>query len=50
MIVHRRNWFYRLADQKFAQAITFKMPLTSHQVREKLQRLFNTTSLEIWAR
>ena len=35
MIVHRRTWFYRLAGQKFAHAISFKIPLTANQVREK---------------
>ena len=50
MIAHRRNWFYRLAGQKFAHAISFKMPLTAQQVREELRRTFSTDLLELWAR
>lgn len=49
MIAHRRTWFYRLAGQKFAHEITFKIPLTAHKVREELQRTFGTTILELWA-
>jgi len=50
MIAHRRNWFYRLAGQKFAHAISFKIPMTANQVREELQRMFSHTPVEIWAR
>jgi hypothetical protein len=50
MIAHRRTWFYRLAGQKFAKAITFKMPVTASKVREELKRTFDVPILEIWAR
>jgi hypothetical protein len=50
MIAHRRNWFYRLAGQKFAHAISFKMPMTAHQVRDELERMFSITQIEIWGR
>lgn len=50
MIAHRRTWLYRLAGQKFAHAITFKVPLTVVQVREKLHQMFGASSFEIWAR
>jgi hypothetical protein len=50
MIAHRRNWFYRLAGQKFAHAISFKMPMTAHQVRDELERMFSITPIEIWGR
>lgn len=49
MIVHRRTWFYRLAGQTFAQAISFKVPLTAHQVREEVRRLLHVTPLEVWS-
>lgn len=50
MIAHRRTWFYRLAGQKFAQSITFRVPLTATQVRTELKRAFGMPILEIWAR
>ncbi len=50
MIVHRRTLFYRMAGLKFAHAISFKTPLTAHQVREELRRTFNSPPLELWAR
>lgn len=50
MIVHRRTWFYRMAGQKFAHAISFKMPLTAQQVREELNRMFSAPPMELWAR
>lgn len=49
MIVRRRTWYYRLAGQKFAHAISFKTPLTASKVREALNRKFNTSLLELWA-
>jgi len=49
MIVRRRTWFYRLAGQKFAQAITFKMPVTAKTVREALHKRFGEP-LELWGR
>lgn len=50
MIAHRRTWFYRLDGQKFAQAITFKVPVTANRVREELRRTFSAPILELWAR
>jgi hypothetical protein len=50
MIVQRRTWFYRLAGQNFAQAISFKLPVTANKVREELRKVFSTTPLELWAR
>jgi hypothetical protein len=50
MIVHRRTWFYRMAGQKFAHSISFRIPLTAHQVREELRRTFSAAPLELWAR
>lgn len=50
MIVHRRTWFYRLAGQKFAHAITFKIPVTANKVRDSLQRTFGAAPVEIWGR
>lgn len=50
MIAHRRTWLYRLAGQKFAHAISFKVPLTAHQVREELRRTFSAAPVELWAR
>lgn len=50
MIVHRRHWFYRLAGQKFAHAISFNVPLSAQQVRAELHRLFNLTPIELWGR
>src|SRR3989338_4682191 len=32
VIVRRRTWFYRLAGQHFAQAITFRHPITAVEV------------------
>lgn len=50
MIAHRRTWFYRLAGQGFAQAITFDNPMTAPQVRQHLRQMFPTPILELWAR
>lgn len=49
MIVRRRTWFYRLAGQKFAHAITFKIPVTAAKVREALHRTVGDP-LELWGR
>jgi hypothetical protein len=49
MIAHRRTWFYRLAGQKFAHAITFKMPVTAAKVREALGKTVGAP-LEVWGR
>lgn len=50
MIVRRRTWFYRLAGQKFAHAITFKIPVTAAKVRDALQASLGSVPLEIWGR
>jgi len=49
MIAHRRTWFYRLAGQKFAHAITFKIPVTSTMVRDSLRKTVGLP-LELWGR
>ncbi|GAB1394728.1 hypothetical protein MASR1M60_28920 [Rhodocyclaceae bacterium] len=49
MIVRRRTWFYRLAGQKFAQVITFKIPVTAAKVRDALSRSVGVP-LELWGR
>lgn len=49
MIVRRRTWFYRLAGQRFAQAITFKMPLTASKVKDVLRRTVGIP-VELWGR
>lgn len=49
MIVRRRTWFYRLAGQKFAHAITFKSPVTAAMVRAALHQSVGDP-LEIWGR
>jgi hypothetical protein len=49
MIVRRRTWFYRLAGQRFAHAITFKNPLTAPKVREVLRQTVGIP-LELWGR
>jgi hypothetical protein len=49
MIVRRRTWFYRLAGQQFAHAITFKIPVTAAKVRAALHRSVGDP-LEIWGR
>ncbi len=49
MIVRRRTWFYRLAGQKFAHAITFKVPVTARKVRDFLSQSVGTP-LELWGR
>jgi len=49
MIAHRRTWFYRLAGQRFAQTISFKIPLTAQQVRETLLQQFGSKPVELWS-
>jgi hypothetical protein len=49
MIVRRRTWFYRLAGEQFAHAITFKLPVTATKVRDALRKSVGTP-LEIWGR
>jgi hypothetical protein len=49
MITQRRTWFYRLAGQHFAHAITFKIPVTANKVREALRQTVGTP-LELWGR
>jgi hypothetical protein len=49
MIAHRRTWFYRLAGQRFAQTISFKIPLTAQQARELLFRQFGSMPVELWS-
>lgn len=49
MIVRRRTWFYRLAGQSFAHAITFRMPVTAAKVRETLRQTVGMP-LELWGR
>lgn len=49
MVVRRRTWFYRLAGQNFAHAVTFRIPMTAAKVKEALRR---TTGMpiELWGR
>lgn len=49
MIVRRRTWFYRLAGQRFAHTITFKVPMTAAKVKEALSRSVGAP-LELWGR
>lgn len=49
MIAHRRTWFYRLAGERFAHAVTFKMPLTAAKAREALRKTVGAP-LELWGR
>lgn len=49
MIVRRRTWFYRLAGQQFAHAVTFRNPVTSVKVKEALRRTVGMP-MEIWGR
>jgi hypothetical protein len=48
MIAHRRTWFYRLAGERFAHAITFKVPLTAAKVREALRKAVGQAPAELW--
>jgi hypothetical protein len=49
MIAHRRTWFYRLAGQKFAHAITFRIPVTAAKVKDALRKTVGDP-LELWGR
>jgi hypothetical protein len=49
MIVRRRTWFYRLAGQRFAHAITFRNPLTAPRVKEVLRQTVGMP-VELWGR
>jgi hypothetical protein len=49
MIVRRRNWFYRLAGQMFAQSISFEQPISATSVRDVLRRSVGIP-MEIWGR
>ena len=49
MIVRRRTWFYRLAGETFAHAITFRIPLTAAKAKALLHRQFGLP-LELWGR
>lgn len=49
MIVRRRTWFYRLAGEQFAHAITFNFPVTARKVRDALRKSVGAP-LEIWGR
>ncbi len=48
MLVRRRTWFYRLAGEKFAHAITFKLPLTSARAKLALLKAIGKPAAEIW--
>jgi hypothetical protein len=49
MIVRRRTWFYRLAGEQFAHAVTFKLPVTARMVRDALRKSVGSP-LELWGR
>jgi hypothetical protein len=49
MIVRRRTWFYRLAGQQFAKAVTFAIPLTATRAKEVLSRSVGVP-IELWGR
>jgi hypothetical protein len=49
MIIRRRTWFYRLAGENFAHAITFKNPITAAKVKEALARSIGMP-IELWGR
>lgn len=49
MIVRRRTWFYRLAGQKFAHVITFKIPVTAAKVKDALRQTVGAP-MEVWGR
>jgi hypothetical protein len=48
MLVRRRTWFYRLAGEQFAHAITFKLPLTSARAKEALLKAIGKPAAELW--
>jgi hypothetical protein len=49
MIAHRRTWFYRLAGQRFAHVISFKLPVTAQKARLALQEKYGAPPLELWS-
>jgi hypothetical protein len=49
MVVRRRTWFYRLAGQQFAHAITFNIPLTAAKVKDALRHTVGMP-IELWGR
>lgn len=48
MIAHRRTWFYRLADERYARTITFDNPLTAAGARAALRKLLGQVPAELW--
>lgn len=49
MIAHRRTWFYRLAGQRFAHVVTFRIPVTATKVKEMLRKTVGDP-VELWGR
>ena len=49
MIVRRHSWFYRLADQSFAQEMHFDPPVTASQARDILRRSVGEP-VDLWGR
>lgn len=48
-MVHRRTWLYRLAGQKYAQAISFDQCVTAAMARIHLRNTVGDP-LELWGR
>lgn len=49
MIVRRRTWFYRLANQAFAEMIRFDQPVTAAKARDILSRSVGIP-IDLWGR
>jgi hypothetical protein len=49
MIVRRRTWFYRLANQAFAETISFDQPVTAAKARDILRRSVGIP-IDLWGR
>lgn len=49
MIVRRRTWFYRLANQAFAEVICFDQPVTAAKARDILRRSVGIP-IDLWGR
>lgn len=49
MLVRRRVWFYRLAGERFAHAITFRIPMTAAKVKAALGQTVGMPA-ELWGR
>ena len=49
MLVRRRVWFYRLAGERFAHAITFRIPMTAAKVKAALGQTVGIPA-ELWGR